>query len=150
MNNTNRYKIIFNLLSESCIKSAPNNNITLSPFMMQNKNQDTNLIEFNTPEINSLLKTEHLCTMPDDLKIIFRILGQDNVECNFTDWTIMSLQNINTRINQVREDGQTRVVDFAILYAGMGHCIVCAYDPTDGKICDVPVTSTPEIAAMLP
>ena len=86
--------------------------------MAQNKNPDANLTGFNTPEINSLLTTDNLCTMPHDLKIIFRILGQHNVECNFADWTIMSLQNINTRLNHVREDGQPRVVDFAILYAG--------------------------------
>ena len=134
MNSTSRYQTLFNLLTANCVKSAPNSNIVMAPFMSQNKNPDANLTGFNTPEINSLLTTDNLCTMPHDLKIIFRILGQHNVECNFADWTIMSLQNINTRLNHVREDGQHRVVDFAILYSGMGHCIVCAYDPTDGKI----------------
>ena len=83
MNSTSRYQTLFNLLTENCVKSAPNSNIAMAPFMAQNKNPDANLTGFNTPEINSLLTTDNLCTMPHDLKIIFRILGQHNVECNF-------------------------------------------------------------------
>lgn len=69
--------------------------------------------------------------MPTALKNMYKLIGNPNIEYYFGDWILMSLVNVQER-SEVMEN--PNVVDFAIRYAGMGHVVVCSYDPRDGKI----------------
>ena len=72
--------------------------------------------------------------MPSELMYIYKVLGDPIVEFYFSFWTVFSLNKVIKRYNVMKNDGQEKVVDFAILNAGFGHCIICAYDTEDNKI----------------
>ena len=50
------------------------------------------------------------------------------------EWQFMSEDEIVKRATSRREQGQHRVVDLAIRYAGMGHVQVLAYDPVSQRV----------------
>lgn len=123
------------LLETSGSKSQPGADITKQPFFAADPNPGDAAVGFDTPKVNALLTTNNMqMHIPDELKMIYRILGDPTTEFYFKHWTLLSLQKVVDRYNLVKADGQSRVVDFAIKYGGMGHCVVCAYDPEDGRI----------------
>lgn len=84
-----------------------------------------------------LKETENLLNkilLPKELVNLYRQIGNPNVEYYLEKWTIMSLTNVIKRYDIMRRYDQTRVIDFAFSYTGMGHIIVVAIDPYDGKI----------------
>ena len=68
------------------------------------------------------------CSMPRELEYIYSKYDND-VEFLVFDWTFLSEYEINKRHEQFVKEGQTRCVDIAYRYAGMGHVSVLAYDP---------------------
>ena len=49
-------------------------------------------------------------------------------------WVFMSEDEITVRYATFFEKGQTRVIDFALCYAGMGHVQTCAFDPVTNTV----------------
>ena len=73
--------------------------------------------------------------LPFQLLALYSLLENDKVECYVNKyWTFMSLDNIKHAHQIYKEHNQHNVVDFAIMYIGMGHCYVAAYDPADNKV----------------
>lgn len=68
------------------------------------------------------------CSMPQELEYIYSKY-EDDVEFSVVNWTFLSEIEINQRHEQFIKEGQTRCVDIAYRYAGMGHVFVLAYDP---------------------
>ena len=121
------------LINELLLKgrsSSENYDSVQQPFFSKDSISDTN-IKYDTEEIDAILEKH---SFPEQLRIIYRSIGNKLVEYYYKDWVLMSLENIENRINIYRKDGQTRVVDFAHKYYGMGHCIVAAFDIEDKKI----------------
>ena len=120
-----------NLIEEGK-RSTENANSTMNPFMHHDVEECESNIGFKTDIVNNSLNK--LVGMPIELKYIYRVLGDSNREFYFNNWCLHSLENLKKRRENFLAQGQDRVIDFAIIYAGMGHCVVVAYDPIDQKI----------------
>jgi len=72
--------------------------------------------------------------LSEELENLYRFIGNPCVEYYFDGCTIMSLKNVIKSHNIMVDHGQSRVIDFAFWYEGMGHVIVDALDPSDGQI----------------
>ena len=44
------------------------------------------------------------------------------------------MNKIKSLYENYKKEGQLRAVDFAMIYAGMGHVVVASYDPISDKI----------------
>ena len=102
-----------------------------NPFLIQ-KSQEKGSVGFNTPEVNKILIEEVPIDGP--LKWLYQIIGNPDVEMYFKNWTLLSLNKVKEQYKIKVENSQTRAIDFAIAYAGMGHVVVCSYDPQLSKI----------------
>lgn len=130
---TNKVCFLFKRMQNFVDRGRPsreNANCANNPFFAQ---------EFETGKVNlKLAKTteilENLPSMPTPLKTLYKIVGNPDIEYYFGEWTLVSLSNLQKRLDLILREGNLNVVDFAIKYAGMGHIVVCSYDPDDGKI----------------
>jgi len=71
--------------------------------------------------------------LPESLDAFYRA-SDGAVEWYLNDLTILSANAVCKRFDLIKEKGQTRVVDFAYTYAGMGHVNVYFYDPVTNTI----------------
>ena len=110
--------------------SSENYNCTQEPFFSMDSNNQTN-IKYVSDEVDSILEKYDF---PEDLRKIYRGVGNKLVEYYYKDWVLLSLSNIEERVDIYRKDGQNRVIDFGVKYHGMGHCYVVAFYPEDKKI----------------
>lgn len=101
-----------------------------NPFLIQNPQEDGS-VGFNTPEVNKILNE---VPIKDSLKLMYQIIGNPDVEMYFNQWTLLSLNKVKQQYNIKVAKSQHRAIDFAIAYAGMGHVVVCSYDPESSKI----------------
>ena len=83
-------------------------------------------------ETNNIL--ENLINMPLQLRKMYKVIGNPHIEYYFGEWILQSLANVQDRLNIMLQEGNGNVVDFALRYCGMGHIVICSYDPEDGKI----------------
>ena len=100
-----------------------------NPFLIQNPQKDGS-VGFNTPEVNKILEE---VPIQNSLKLLYQIIG-DDVEMYFSQWTLLALTKVKQQYKIKVENSQSRAIDFAIAYAGMGHVVVCSYDPETSKI----------------
>ena len=127
------YKSIYNFIEKYGRPSKETSNCVNKPFFFKDVESDTNKVNnFKLTETNKIL--ENLTGMSLPLKNMYRIIGNPYVEYYFGDWILQSLMNVQDRLNIMLQEGNMNVVDFAIRYIGMGHIVVCSYDPSDGKI----------------
>ena len=110
--------------------SEKNSDCTQQPFFLQSKHIEPD-IGFNTPLVNNILDEVQL---PDKIKTIYQVIGETNVEHYTQNWVLMSLDKIKNFHDDYIKNGQHRANDFALTYAGMGHVLVCSYDPDTDKI----------------
>ena len=123
------------LVQNMGIKSKPNWDSTKQIFFQGQLDEQitgTGNMGFKVDEVNTAL--EKLPSIPRELKTIYKVLGNPSVEFYFKFWTLFSLDKVINRYTAVLSDGQSRIVDFAIKDAGMGHCVICAYDCSDNNI----------------
>ncbi len=78
-------------------------------------------------------QTLDLPPLPESLDAFYRA-SDGAVEWYLNDLTILSANAVCKQYNLLKERGQTRVVDFAYTYAGMGHVNVYFYDPLTDTI----------------
>ena len=100
------------------------------PFCRKSISDDQGM-GFNNQKVNAVLEK---IVLPPTLRIIYQIIGEDDTEFYFNNWTLMSLNSIIARQKVYVENDQERVIDFAFGYMGMGHIVVVAFDPIDFKI----------------
>ena len=101
-------------------------------FSKNTETDESKINNFKLTETNNIL--ESLEFIPIQLKNMYRIIGNPNIEYYFGEWILNSLINLKERLNIMLQEGNLNIVDFALRYVGMGHCIICSYDPSDGKI----------------
>ena len=102
-------------------------------FFEQNiKEKNIDKDSFKTIESNKIL--EKFPNMPYELRCIYKVIGNPFVEYYFGRWALRSLKHVEERFNLMKEANNSRIIDFAINYCGMGHCVVCSYDSKDGRI----------------
>ena len=66
--------------------------------------------------------------------LIYQIFAQPQKEIYLGEWTILSLEQALEIYKSYCNEGQKNVFDIGYRYIGMGHIVVCSYDPSDGKI----------------
>jgi len=127
------YEEAFSFITEVGKKGDIDHDSVMAPFFSQSPdNSDTqDQLDFLTAKVNDLVTTSNI---PPPLARLYKIMGHPAREYYFGDWIFMSLDKIITMKNAKEKEGQMNVVDFAVLYMGMGHCIIAAMDPRDDKI----------------
>ena len=65
--------------------------------------------------------------IPQELRVVYERYSDDTEFTTPQGWTFLSEREIMTRMMAMQEEGQTRFVDIAISYAGMGHVHVLSY-----------------------
>ena len=66
--------------------------------------------------------------LSNELKQLYRMISSQDKEYVINDWAIMSLNDVCNNYEIMKEYTNNQIVDFAILYIGMGHYYMCAYD----------------------
>ena len=110
--------------------SEKNSDCTQEPFFLQSKPIEPN-VGFNTHRVNAILDEVQL---PEKIKTIYQVIGETNLEHYTGNWVLLTLDKIKKIHNDYIKKGQHRANDFALIYEGMGHAIVCSYDPETDKI----------------
>lgn len=127
------YNSMYDFINNYGKGSVENSNCVKLPFFSQNHEEDENKVNnFKLKETNRIL--EIFNGMPIQLKKIYRIIGNPHIEYYFGEWNLYSLINVQKRLNLMLQEINFNIVDFAVRNCGMGHCIICSYDPIDGKI----------------
>jgi hypothetical protein len=72
--------------------------------------------------------------MPPALRDVYAKYPSDVEFAGCGDWTFLCEDEITERHALFAAQGQPRVVDLAVRYAGMGHVDTCAYDPVSGTV----------------
>ena len=103
---------------------------TQTPFTVQGSSTDGEL-GFDTAKVDLILNNVPLT---GDLKTIYRIIGNPDIEFYFGQWTLLSITKVKNMYETYITKNQTRSIDFALIYAGMGHCVVASFDPESTKI----------------
>lgn len=105
-------------------------NSTCIGFFQQDTSAPPSINE-NLEEVRNIIQN---VPVPQYLIDFWTHIKSAHVEYYFGKWTLMSLKNIYERYTLIQKCGQTRVIDFAFMYNGMGYIIVAAYDPKYDKI----------------
>ena len=127
--NQNEYQELSNFLTNATY-SDNNYDSTQQPFMLKSLGNPVNT---NSDMVNINNKIVQL-NITGKLKKLYQIIGNPTIECYINNWTIMSLNNIIKQYHIYKEKKQLRAIDFAFIYAGMGHMVICSYDPKTKKI----------------
>lgn len=72
--------------------------------------------------------------LPEMLRLVYERYDNDTEFSAPGNWIFMCEQEIAERVREMIMAGQTRVVDLAVQYVGMGHLRVLAYDPQEQKV----------------
>lgn len=73
--------------------------------------------------------------MPETLREVYEHYPSDTEFSTSRGWTFLSEEEVKRRWEAMDAWGQSRMVDLAVAYAGMGHVMVLSYDPiTDGVL----------------
>ena len=124
-----KYKEIYEFV-QSGKKGAENYDSSMEPFMKTNEVSNGE-IDFNTSDVNKILEK---LPLKGYLKTLYQIIGNKKIEYYFEKWILLSLDKVTYIYNNYSLKNQTKIIDFAVIYGGMGHCIVCSYVPKFDKI----------------
>lgn len=126
----NEYKQLSNFLTNATF-SDNNYDSTKQPYFMKKSlgtPHPTNNDIFNVNDkINQL-------QIKGELQKLYQIIGNQTIECYINNWTILSLNKVLEKYLFYTKKNQTRAIDFAFIYSGMGHIVVCSYDPQTNQI----------------
>lgn len=103
---------------------------TALPFFLKGSPIEPN-VGFNTAKVNAILGEVPL---PPKIKKIYQVIGETNVEHYTENWILLTLDKIKLIHDKYIAKGQHRANDFALIYTGMGHVVVCSYDLETDKI----------------
>ena len=90
-------------------------------------------LEENKNKINTIINSTVLHDMPNQLKMIYHIIGNKQLEIHFKYWTLLSLSSLLKKKSSFFNNN-IRIIDFSIIYCGSGIYIVGSYDTKDGMI----------------
>ena len=103
---------------------------TTRAFFLKGNQTEPN-VGFNIAKVNAILGEVPLTPQ---IKKIYQIIGETNVEYYTENWILLTLDKIKLIHDKYIAKGQHRANDFALIYRGMGHVVVCSYDPETDKI----------------
>jgi len=103
---------------------------TQNPFFAQSR-ENVGEISNNIQHVNELLEE---ISLPLFLIDFYRQIKNHIIEYYYGNWILYSLTNIKKQYRIMKELEQHRVIDFSLLYIGMGHIIVASIDPIDNKV----------------
>lgn len=72
--------------------------------------------------------------LPAELVRIYRVINRPDCEHVFGRWVLLSLKQAVEQAGMRNRHGQRRLVDFALMYEGLGHCTLCSYDPSSDQV----------------
>jgi len=75
--------------------------------------------------IETMFTTIPIC---DDLKLLYFLIGNPTKEYNINNWNIFSLNEVCDNYKLMKGFTNNQIVDFAYMFIGMGHMLICAYD----------------------
>lgn len=128
--NQNEYKVLSNFLSTATF-SDNNYDSTKQPFFMKNALRNPDQTKNDILNINNKISK---LKMNGELKKLYQIICNPTIECYINNWTILSLDKVLEKYIGYTKQNQTRAIDFAFIYSGMGHIVVCSYDHQTNKI----------------
>lgn len=114
----------------SGIKGGCGHDSTMQPFMLPVL-ESVGEMGADTALVDTLLERVPL---PPELQRVYRVIGSIQSEYVFNGWILMSLHKVVDMYESSLGRSQSRAADFAFIYAGMGHAVVCAYDSDLGRI----------------
>ena len=123
---TRNIKKKINYLEDNAKMSEENYDSLDKPFMMT----DTNL-EFKQDNRPLPIIPE---TLNDNLKLLYKIIGNANREITIKNWTIISLNKALYIYEQKRLKNQFIIFDFAYQYGGMGWIKILSCDLLTGSL----------------
>jgi len=89
--------------------------------------------DFNIDDIeNKFINIETMIStlqLSEELKQLYHMIGTQNKECSINGWVILSLNDVCSDYDLMKEYTDNKIVDFARLNIGMGYYYMCAYDP---------------------
>lgn len=93
---------------------------------------------FNVQSVNKIFEDEEcLQAFPHTIRRLYQIIGDINQSIILKDsqWNMLSLHQVVSHHKMyVQENEQCRSVDFACIYHGMGHYVVCSIDKHSGRL----------------
>ena len=128
--NTFTYQKAFQLIQNSK-SSNPDYDSTQQPCFFKDPSTKNGEIGFETPEVHKILKN---IPMSKELSILYKVVGNPKIEFYLQNWILMSLNKVNERYLIYQQHNRSDIIDFAYIYAGMGHIVVAGMDLKDGKI----------------
>ncbi len=130
--NIEDYKQLNKFIENYGKPSKEGSNSSNNSFFIKEEVSNDDVNNYKTNETNKIL--ENLYGIPNELAKIYKIIGNPYIEYYFGEWILKSLINLIERRNIMLQEKNKNVVDFGIRYCGMGHCVICSYDPEDSKI----------------
>lgn len=123
---TRNLKNILNTLEEHAKVSNENYCSLEQPFMMTNNNNK--FIQDNKPM--PIIPD----TLNNDIKNLYKIIGNPYVEVNIKAWTILTLNKALYLYEEKRKKGQYIVFDIAFQYGGLGWMKILSCDLLTGEL----------------
>tara|TARA_B100001778_G_scaffold83857_1_gene68081 strand:+ start:106 stop:663 length:558 start_codon:yes stop_codon:yes gene_type:complete len=124
-NNNNKNKnIIFKVLEKAYI-SDNNYDSTSKPFFFKDNMKS---FKINYKNIHETLNKNIPESLNRNIKLIYNILGEDNIEIYLNEWTIMSINKALERYNVLCNNGRSDIFDIGFKYEGLGYITVLSCD----------------------
>ena len=90
------------------------------PFFIKDNSNNFNIDYHNIPELPNGLNR--------NIKTMYKLISNPQIEVYIRDWTIMSLNRAFEVYYDYVNNGQTQVFDIGFMYVGMGHIKVISCD----------------------
>ena len=115
-------------------KSTEGADVTQAPFFAKTpeEGKEREELGYKMTAVNKLLEDNP--SIPHPLQCLYKVIGDPEREYYFGNWSFFSLNKLIERKKICEENNQNRMIDFALVYGGMGHVVVCSIDPQDAKI----------------
>ena len=127
------YKDAYDFLTYDGKKGEIDHDSAMQPFFTKapEEGDRARQLDFESEETAKIIDANNI---PTPLATLFKVIGHPSREYYFNNWILLNLNKIVNVYNSKVEKGQNNIIDFSVMYMGMGHCIVCAMDPRDKKV----------------
>tara|TARA_Y100000389_G_C17445172_1_gene511114 strand:+ start:46 stop:588 length:543 start_codon:yes stop_codon:yes gene_type:complete len=124
INENEKYINILKVLEKANI-SDNNYDSTTEPFFFRD---NIKKFKINYENILKTLNENIPESLNRNIKLIYNILNEDNIEIYLNEWTIMSINKAVERYNVLCDNGRSDIFDIGFKYEGIGHITVLSCD----------------------
>ena len=137
--NYDQYKKANNLFIDKIKVCHQGTDSLKTPFFQPNIDNDIDINKYlskttNLDYVDKLNSLSQKFKFSKLLYYIYLIIGDTTTEFVINLYTFFSLDNIESQYNVLEKNGQTKICDIAVSYAGMGHVNVLSIDIGSGKL----------------